>query len=69
MKTLNLLGLRHSESLISEEVERFCEYLGEKKGKVVQVDDLFNITVLTVLWKMTTGKIIEYEDATFNTIR
>ena len=51
--------------MITEEVERFCEHLGEKKGDMVQVADLFKNTATNVLWKMTTGKSIEYDDPTF----
>ena len=68
MKTLNLVGMRNCESMITEEVERFCEYLGEKKGNLVQVADLFKNTATNVLWRMTTGKSIEYDDPTFKTL-
>ena len=65
VKTLNLLGLRSCENMITEEVERFCEHLGEKKGNMVQVADLLKNTATNVLWKMTTGKSIKYDDPTF----
>ena len=54
--------------MIAEELERFCEHLGKKKGNLVQVDGLFKDTASNVLWKMITGEFMEYDDPTFTII-
>ena len=57
VKTFNTLGLRNSslETLAMEEVEKFCHCLGESEGEPFQVVGLFKLSVITILWKMTTG--------------
>ena len=54
--------------MITEELGRFCEHLGKKKGNLVQVAGMFKDTATNVLWKMITGEFMEYDDPTFTTI-
>ena len=71
VKTLNTLGLRNSslEDMVMEEVEKFCQFLDAKRGSPVQVVRLFNLPVLSVLWKMTTGDNVDYYDKKLQALR
>ena len=71
VKTLNSLVLRNSglQDMISEEVERFCGFLEEKKGTPVQVVGLFDLSVFSILWKMTTGKDANHQDSKLKALR
>jgi len=64
VKTLNKLGLGRSslEEMVAGEVERFCQHLENREGTPEQVVDLFNLPVLGMLWELTTGEHVQYED-------
>ena len=64
MKTLGEFGFGKStmEDLVWEEVEKFCEFLSRRLDKPVQVCGLFNITMLNILWRITTGESFAYDD-------
>ena len=64
VKTLNTLGLRGSslEKMVMEEVGKSCDCLGENDGQPVQVVDLFKLSVINILWKMTTGENVNNND-------
>ena len=64
VKTLNSFGVTNSkfEDTIMEEVDTFCHFLGEKKGGPVQGVGLFNLPVMSLLWEMTTGEKLQYDD-------
>ena len=65
IKTLNILGLKNSslEDMVFEEVERFCQFLKNKKGTPAEVVGLFNLSVLSILWKMITGENVDFQDS------
>ena len=69
VKTLNTLGLRNSSLEDMEEVEKFCQCLEAKRDNPVQVVGLFNLPVLSVLWKMTTGDNVDYYDKKLQALR
>ena len=64
VKTLNSFGVTNSnfEDTIMGEVDTFCHFLGEKKGGPVQGVGLFNLPVMSLLWEMTTGEKLQYDD-------
>ena len=66
IKTLSKLGLGKSrlEDTILDEVEKFCHHLKEKQENPVEVVGLFNLPVLAILWKLTTGENVDYDDDT-----
>ena len=71
VKTLNTLGLKKSslEQTVVEEVERFCHFLEEKHEKPVEIVGLFNIPVLSNLWKMTAGEDVDYNGTKLQAFR
>ena len=71
VKTLNTLGLRNSslEEMVLEKLEQFCDCLVEKHEKPVQIVGLFNLPVLSVLWKMTTGENVDFDDKQLQELR
>ena len=59
MRTLKDLGAGKSkiEHVLIEEANHMCEYLeNEMKGKPVEVNNLFNISALNMVWNMVSGK-------------
>ena len=64
VKTLNTLGLRDSslENMVMEEVGKICDCLEETEGQPVQVVGLFKLSVINILWKMTTGENVNNND-------
>ena len=71
IKTLNILGMKNSnlENMVLEDVERFCLFLKNKKGDSVQVDRLFNLPVVSTLWKITTGENVDFQDSKLQALR
>ena len=71
IKTLNILGLKNSslEDIVLEKVESFCQFLKSKKGNSVEIAGLFNLTVVSILWKMTTGENIDFQDSKIQALR
>ena len=71
IKTLNILGLKNSslEDIVLEKVESFCQFLKSKKGNSVQIAGLFDLSVLSILWKMTTGENIDFQDSKLQALR
>ena len=71
IKTLNILGLKNSslEHMVLEDVERFCRFLKNKKGNSVQVVGLFNLPVVSTLWKMITGENVDFQDSKLQELR
>ena len=70
-KTLSTFNMRNlsSEDLVMEEVERFFDLPGQKKARLVQGVGLFNLPVMSMLWKMTTEENLQYQDEKLDTIR
>ena len=64
VKTLGDFGFGKSsvEELVWEEAEKFCESLSSRVEKPVQVSGLFNISMLNILWRITTGDTFAYDD-------
>ena len=64
VKTLGEFGFGKSsmEELVWEETEKFWEYLSSQLKKPLQVSGLFNISMLNILWRMTTGDTFDYGD-------
>ena len=64
VKTLGDFGFGKSsmEDLVWEEAEKFCESLSSRVEKPVQVSGLFNISMLNILWRITTGDTFAYDD-------
>ena len=71
IKTLNILGLKNSslEDMVFEEVDSFCQFLKNKKGNSVEVVGLFNLSVLSILWKMITGENVDFQDSKLQALR
>jgi len=65
IKTLNILGLKNSslEDIVLGKVESFCQFLKSKNGNSVEIAGLFDLSVLSILWKMTTGENIDFQDS------
>ena len=64
VKTLGRLGLGRSslEEMVWREVEKFCQHLEEKNEEPEQVVELFNLPVVGMLWELTTGESLDYEN-------
>ena len=64
VKTLGDFGFGKSsmEELVWEETEKFCESLSSSVNQPVQVSGLFNISMLNILWRITTGDTFAYDD-------
>ena len=56
------LGKSSMEDLLWQEAENFCEFISKRLVKPVQVQGLFNISMLNVLWKILTGDTFAYDD-------
>jgi len=71
VKTLGNFGFGKSsmEDLVWQELENFCEFLSKSLDKPVQVQGLFNISMLNVLWKILTGDTFAYNDEKIKRIR
>ena len=71
IKTLDILGFKNSslEDIVLEKVESFCQFLKSKKGNSVEIAGLFNLTVVSILWKMTTGENIDFQDSKLQALR
>ena len=69
-KTLSTFNMRNlsSEDLVMEEVERFFDLPGQEKARLVQGVGLFNLPVMSMLWKMTTEENLQYQDEKLDTI-
>ena len=55
-------GKSSMEQLVWEEAEKFCDSLKSRLETPVQVSGLFNISMLNILWRITTGDTFAYED-------
>ena len=64
VKNLGDFGFGKStmEELVWEETEKFCDSLIERLGTPVQISGLFNISMLNILWRITTGDTFDYKD-------
>ena len=64
VKTLGDFGFGKSsmDQFVWEEAEKFCDSLSSRLEKPVQISGLFNISMLNILWRITTGDTFAYED-------
>ena len=71
VKTLGEFGFGKSsmEEMVWEEAERFCDHLSSRLQEPVQVCGLFNISILNILWRMTTGDTFAYDDVKIKQFR
>ena len=57
-------GKSSMEEMINEEMEYFCTYMDEESSSkgVINVQSLFNIAVLNILWRIVAGERYDYRD-------
>lgn len=55
------------DAVVNDEVEKFVEHIRCQStsvpGNIIHVEDLFNLTMVNIIWRLVSGKSYEYNDA------